>query len=409
MSEAASNHQSQPRLLAWPVAGIAFAACGALIGELHKGHWGVSAWISSNYLANYEDEFLKRALWGEIFTRLLPNPSQRWIDFAGTLVLALSVIATAYYLGASFRRIEANGTVITPRIARRWFWAIAACPAFFLQFGYDLGPLDQINLVLFLISIWLARKPGIGLRILILPLSVLAILTHEAYVLIHLPVVLGIMIVEGARAGTSRRLEASAMLLTASLAAFCAMMWGSASPETHARIQEAMRDARFDSLDVRHSTTIWVYSLRDTMAQTFARYTVLKGMVYTALFLGFGAAATWAYLRVLRPLNPSSDPETAPGTASREISPAERFLRFSPFVPLGLTLIGFDVGRWVAWMIVNQVFVALYLIETNPNRRAREKALAALPIHLGAVALLGPLGVTNALPLWVWIVRSLVR
>ena len=95
MSEAASNHQSQPRLLAWPVAGIAFAACGALIGELHKGHWGVSAWISSNYLANYEDEFLKRALWGEIFTRLLPNPSQRWIDFAGTLVLALSVIATA--------------------------------------------------------------------------------------------------------------------------------------------------------------------------------------------------------------------------------------------------------------------------------------------------------------------------
>ena len=37
------------------------------------------------------------------------------------------------------------------------------------------------------------------------------------------------------------------------------------------------------------------------------------------------------------------------------------------------------------------------------------KALTALPNRLGTVAFLGPLGVTNALPLWVWIVRNLVR
>lgn len=409
MSDAASNLQRTSRFLAWAVAGIAFAACGALIGELHKGHWGVSAWISSNYLANYDAEFLKRALWGEIFTSVLSHPSRRWIDLAGTLVLTLSVIATAVHLSASFRRIEARGAPILPAIARRWFWAIAACPALFLQFGYELGRLDQINLILFLASIWLARKPNRGARLLILPLSMLGILTHEAYVFLHLPVVLGIVTMEGARAGRSRRPEVAATLLASFVIAFCTMVWGSASPETHARLQEAMREARFDSIEVRHSTTIWVYSLRDTMAQTLARYTILKGAVYTALFLVFGALASWVYLRVLQPLYAIPGDQPRVQTAAGGIPAAERFLRFAPFVPLSLTLIGFDVGRWVAWMVVNQVVVALYLIEIHPNLGACEKALAALPRRLAAVALLGPLGVTNALPLWVWIVRSLVR
>jgi hypothetical protein len=51
----------------------------------------------------------------------------------------------------------------------------------------------------------------------------------------------------------------------------------------------------------------------------------------------------------------------------------------------------------------------LYLIETTDDALARATALGRMPRHAGAAALVGPLGVTNAFPLLVWIARSIMR
>lgn len=383
---------------------MVLAACGAGVGQLHKGHWGVSAWIASNYLANYDHEFLKRALWGELFTTIAPHPTPGWIDLAGSFLLLIAVLATALHVASSFERINraSPGAQSRQETWRRWFPALALCPALFLQFGYDLGRLDQLNLVGFILSIWLARSRDSWIRFLIVPISIVAILIHEAYLVVHLPVVIGILMVESLRSSKSDRRSATPsrsllipiLLLGSVTAALFVMTCGSANLETHARIRDAMRDAGFDATDTANSTTIWVYSLKDTIAQTFHRYSTLKGAVYTALFLSFGAAASWVYLRIVRGFDPPSR--------------TERYLVLSPFVVVTLLFIGFDAGRWFAWMAVNQVFVVLYLIETLDDRR-RAAALAMMPRRLGAAALLGPVGVASAFPLLGWIARSLIR
>lgn len=401
--------------IAWAVAGMLLTACGALIGLLHKGDWRVSSWIASNYLANYDDEFLKRALGGEILTALVPHPDQGLIDLAGVMVVTLAILATAIHLARSFGRIERRSWNVSEQIAveipRRWFWALALCPALFLQFGYDLGRLDQVNLVAFIGSIWLARSPHRWLRMMIAPISITAILMHEAYLLIHLPVVTGILLVEAARAGTgprvSRERETAIVVLGSLVAVFSVIVWGPADPGTHAHIKESMRAIGFDSLLTAHSTTIWIYSLHDTIAQTFRRYSILKGAVHTALFLTFGAVASWIYVRIVGALHAQNASRHGTTADAGLRGKSGRFLLFSPFFALGLLFIGFDAGRWCAWMAVNQVFVTLYLIEITDDR-ARATALARMPPHLGAAALVGPLGVTNAFPLLIWIARAII-
>lgn len=400
--------------LAWAAGGLFSAAVGIGVAQLHKGHWGVTAWSSSNYFANYDQEFLKRALWGELFTTLVPRPTRESIEISGSVVLALAILAVAFHLASSFQRIcrvsSAGGMDVRP-VRRLWFPALVFFPALFPQLGYELGRVDHLNLVGFVLSIWLARSRRRWMRFLTVPISVAAILTHEAYLIIQLPVVIGILTIESYRrtvfernsvplphsameARLPWRLEPAIMLLVCVAAAFVVLIFGSASIETHARIEDAMREAGFDMTVPGRWTTIWVYSLADTIAQTFHRYATLAGGVYFAVFCAFGAAVSWVYSRIVRALGVWSGPPE--GDLPKW---AKRYLVFSPFAVLILLFVGFDGGRWFGWMAVNQVFVSLYLIEIIPNDRRRAAALGMVPKRSWAAAFLGPLGVGHAFPL----------
>ncbi|CAH9018263.1 hypothetical protein [Candidatus Nitrosacidococcus sp. I8] len=139
----------------------------------------------THYLFNYQDGFIKRGLVGEIF---------RQLDFQMSYKLA-HVIGYCVFIIASFSLLIA---IICPF---KGYWQSTGFLLFFLfalsnsgtfqGFYRTLGHFDNINFILSLLCIFLIykiKKPPV--YILAYALMVIAILIHEAALLMFIPLVL---------------------------------------------------------------------------------------------------------------------------------------------------------------------------------------------------------------------------
>ncbi|MCA9729291.1 MAG: hypothetical protein R3E12_18175 [Candidatus Eisenbacteria bacterium] len=376
------------------------AAAGAGVGWLHKGDWGVSPWIASNYLATCRLEMLKRSFVGTIFTACVPHPTLHAIDLAGSCVTLLAVLAVSIHLASVAARWSARPR---PDEWLRWL-PLLACPALFWQLGYDLGRLDQLNLALFVLSISLARSRRSLARAALIPVTIVAIWNHESYLVLHLPVICAILLIEPARSVRAHIVPSIATGSAGLLAFAVVAIWGSAEAATRATLIDALVRIGLPAPEASAATTVWSYSFGDTVRQTLGNFATLRGLVHGLIFAGFTSLVIAAWFRVLGRIRFSANAHDR----SQQFDRFERWLpwivRTAPLCGLVLGLVGLDMGRWCAWTIANLIFLTLYLLDRE-DADGRHAALRVIPRPLRWSGILGPLGVTSAFPLLIAIVR----
>ncbi len=148
----------------------------ALLLDLFRGEPLIGDWVRVPYLLSYSHGFVKRGLLGTLLSTLHLTPS------TGTVlllyVLAFEAFLLLFYL---FVRREGRDNPLLPY----FFLLFLLSPATLFHMGDDLGRTDIYLYLLLLLSF---NLPGIAPL-----LTLLAILIHEGYVLMALPVlVLGL-------------------------------------------------------------------------------------------------------------------------------------------------------------------------------------------------------------------------
>ncbi|CAB1275727.1 hypothetical protein [Candidatus Nitrosacidococcus tergens] len=141
--------------------------------------------VYTHYLFNYQDEFVKRGLVGEILRQLGFQMSHD----------------VFYILAYSIFFLVCISLIIAITYPFRGYWRSTGCLLFFLfvffhpgtiqHFHSDFGRTDGINLILTLLCLFLVskiRKPYINIPICLL--MIIVILIHEATLFMYVPLVL---------------------------------------------------------------------------------------------------------------------------------------------------------------------------------------------------------------------------
>ncbi|MGH7383954.1 MAG: hypothetical protein ACREKG_02160, partial [Candidatus Rokuibacteriota bacterium] len=167
------------RFAPW-AAGLAAVCGGYATGD------GVSDWNVTHWLFTYDLEFTRRALVGTLVWGMVePDPDLARRLGVGLLIgcSAALILFAAWSLRGRPAAFRAGFAVLT-----------VACPATLTQFGYDCGRLDQLNLILFLAALVLIVRGPVAAPLGVALLTAIALLVHEAFLIIHVPVLVGMMI-----------------------------------------------------------------------------------------------------------------------------------------------------------------------------------------------------------------------
>jgi hypothetical protein len=314
----------------------------------------VDTWKLHQFVFTYDDlGFAKRALLGSVLglddVTSTESPAVRALSVVFLMAFSALLLAFSFSL---------------PRVYRL---LMVASPAVFLQAGFDLGRIDQLNyalLLLILLSPW-------RWAILAAPLMVLA---HEGVFLIHLPVLFaGHWLVHG----PSRAAAAAFALSAAALAAVLA--FGGLDPGLDVGgLYPAMTGSSYAMLSL---------NLSGNFAFVGERAAWANGFYWTCLVVAAAYAALTFLL--LRPML----------AGGRLLGSA---IYLAAFAPLLLSFVGIDWPRWVACVVVN-IFILACVAQAKagggsaPGRPSGAVKLGLIAAFAAAVA--GPVGDATPLPL----------
>jgi hypothetical protein len=334
------------------------------------------AYGPTHYFLSYEHGFLKRALLGEL---LLPL---RFISLHAILAIELVIFAVLVALTyIVFRRIL-FGSVQERALAA----FLLTGPALLPHFAYLSGDLDSLLYCCAVLAVAaFLQMPGTFATFCAIVLSIVALLIHEAFLLLFYPLLLAIMI------DLCRRHRLRAGLVVAQLVMIAAAMlvilhygkWSAPHPEYLAAAQQRT--------DMPLEGTVFLV-LSNTLQKQLRFVTALydkrliAGVLLSCLVsLPYFAVLVWLLRRAL---------------AARDYTIKSRWtLLLLLCAPLLLLPLGHDVMRWVAAVCVNISLFLLYLYQTGaPAERSTLTKWTATPLYgaLLAYALaLGPFGIAS--------------
>ncbi len=341
-----------------------------LAGTLHR------AYGPTHYFLSYEHGFLKRALLGEL---LLPLHHIGLHAILGIEVVIFAIVVAITYL--VFRR-ALFGSVQERALAA----FLLAGPALLPHFAYLSGDLDSLLYCCAVLAVAaLLEMPGTLGAFCTIVLSIVALLIHEAFLLLFYPLLLAIMIDlcrrHRLRAGTV--LAQLAVVTIAMLAILHYGKWSVPHPEYMAAAQQRTDMPLEGTVFLVLSNTLH-QQLRFVAALYDKR--LIAGVLLSCLVsLPYFAALIWMLRGTL---------------ATRGYTRKSRWtLLLLLCAPLLLLPLGHDVMRWVAAVCVNISLFLLYLYGTGePNERRALTAWTATPVYgaLLAYALaLGPFGIAS--------------
>lgn len=340
-----------------------------LAGTLHR------AYGPTHYFLSYEHGFLKRALLGE----LLPL---HFISLHAILAIELVIFAVLVALTyIVFRRIL-FGSVQERALAG----FLLAGPALLPHFAYLSGDLDSLLYCCAVLAVAaFLEMPGTFATFCAIALSIVALLIHEAFLLLFYPLLLAIMI------DLCRRHRLRAGLVFAQLVVIAATMlvilhygkWSVPHPEYLAAAQQRTDMPLEGTVFLVLSNTLQ-QQLRFVAALYDKR--LIAGVLLSCLVsLPYFAVLLWLLRRAL---------------GARDYTIKSRWtLLLLLCAPLLLLPLGHDVMRWVAAVCVNVSLFLLYLYRTGTRaERSTLTGWTATPLYgaLFAYALaLGPFGIAS--------------
>jgi hypothetical protein len=332
-------------------------------------------WKTSQYFFNYQElGFVKRALIGTILHPFPALQSIGWLFTIACLLIACFAALFAQALSDAVRDMPAR---------HRWM-LIAICvssPALFQRYGFDIGRFDVLGLAAALLSFTVIDR---GHFLLAGAISAMALLSHEAYAIIALPLLLGYCV---------RRPEFSlrraVMFLSLPTIAFAALTLRGTYGQGIDRLTACFAAsptymAATNGQVAVDSISVLTRSLRDNFEFTQKMFFEKRAYIHIPIILLWGAVMTWFFGMFYR-LN----------GLRRDV------LFYASFSPLLLSAIASDYYRWVSLAATNALFViVIHCRELRSNGTIAVIPTGAAAWLLLATALLGPISNTKSFPIF---------
>lgn len=374
----------QRRLQDWDFASLGFSLlpfflCLTFLGSNLAGRtYGPSHWF-----ATYQHGFLRRALVGEIFSRIgfLSSRTILGIELA-TFTLAFSLTTLV------FRRVL-FGSLAERRLAA----FLLAAPAFLPHMAFMDGELDNFLYLAILVgAVALIRLGNLAGLVIATASTLIGLLIHEAFALMFYPLILVLAADLVHRRRLMIRWAATHVALV--LASFLAIIHFGKLPGSPGQWISAAQQRT----DMRIDGTVFLVlecSLRDQLNFVRHLYTpkVVGSILLTlALSIPYGIVL-WRLVRT--------------ACIYRRYSIAHaRCLLVVFAAPLSLSLLGHDVMRWLSAMCINVSLYLLLIYRSTPRVGSSDtpdlhKALTAwtsLPVYAATllyVLALGPWGIAG--------------
>lgn len=335
----------------------------------------------THYFLTYQHGFLKRALLGEL---LLPL---HFISLHAILAIQLLIFGTLVAVTYIVFRATLFGTLEERALAA----FLLAAPALLPHFAYLSGDLDSLLYIATVLAVGaFLAMPAAAATVCAITLSIVALLIHEAFVLLFYPLLLAIMIDLWRR----RRLSAGALIaqLVVIAIVFAAILhygkWSVPHPEYLAAAQQRT------NMPLEGTVFLVLFStLRQQLHFVAALYTkrLLAGVLLSCLVsLPYFATLVWLMQCAL---------------ALRGYLEKMRWaLLLLLCAPLLLLPLGHDALRWISAICVNVSLFLLYLYIVGSEPAERRALTAALttwtttPLYgalLGYVLALGAFGIAS--------------
>jgi len=375
-SKARTARSNWARLAPWAVGAVA-----AINGFATAGR--VSDWNTTHWLFDYHLEFVRRGLVGSIVAAA-SEPSVEQIRQLAVGALVLSSAALVWFTTSSLRRRPdafATGLAILT----------VACPATLTQLGFDCGRFDQIDLILFLAALVVIERGASAAPLVVASLTVVALLVHEAFLVVHVPVLIAVMAHRSDR--SERRVDWGVVLVAAValVVGGLVLRFGSLEAVDHETYRDALISQHaLREKDVYYSTRVLYRELHENIAlatRTLPRRIFRWEALVVAAVL---APWLWAAIAALRSLR-------------SKIEPARRFGFWLPVIasasPLLLAVVGSDLFRWCSLSLLNLFVVTLLLIRTNPEAEfALRPGRGWIGLLVVVSWIVGPVGIDTPLP-----------
>lgn len=341
-----------------------------LAGTLHR------AYGPTHYFLSYRHGFLKRALLGEL---LLPLHS---ISLHAILAIELVIFAVLVAVTYIVFRRTLFGSVQERSLAA----FLLAGPALLPHFAYLSGDLDSLLYCCAVLAVAaFLEMPGTLAIFFAAALSIVALLIHEAFLLLFYPLLLAMMIdlCRRDRLRTGVVLAQLAVVVIAMLAILHYGKWSVPHPEYLAAAQQRTDMPLEGTVFLVLSNTLQ-QQLRFVAALYDKR--LIAGVLLSCLVsLPYFAVLVWLLRGTL----------AARGYATR----SRCALLLLLCAPLLLLPLGHDVMRWVAAVCVNISLFLLYLYRTGaPAERSKLTGWTATPLYgalLAYALVLGPFGIAS--------------
>lgn len=366
---------TNPRWQRW--AGRLLTALPVLASILWFGGAFHRAYGPTHYFLNYQHGFLKRALFGEL---LLPlHFISLHTIFAIEIVIFAAAVAVTYII---FRR-----TLFGAPEERAFAAFLLAAPALLPHLAYLSGDLDSLLYICAVLSIgaFLVTPAAVAVACAI-ALSIVALLIHEAFLLLFYPLLLAIMI-DLCRRHRLRTGVVIAQLMVIAIAFLATLhfgKWGVPHPEYLVAAQQRTNMPLEGTVFLVLSNTF-----RQQLHFVAALYTrqLIAGVLLSCLVsLPYFAMLVWLMQKVL---------------AVRGYANKSRWgLLLLLWAPLLLLPLGHDVMRWVSAVCINVSLLLLYLYSSgnDPAERRTLTAWTTTPLYpamLGYTLVLGAYGIAS--------------
>lgn len=305
----------------------------------------VDAFKTVHWVWNYELGFVKRALPGATAEWLL---GQRINGQDIILYISSTVVLTVFLAYAAFAAVVAYARP-TPRVAAIALSGALLQPAL-PNFAFDLGRFDAINFLLFLLACHAIVSGSRHLAVTaVATCGSVAMLVHEAFLIMHLPLLLAVLTmrlatVDGLR---GRSLVATVMIAAALPLAAFAIVWVLGSPSVPQTEWRAHWNAQLTQSNIYTDSALELHyagiaeDVRITTSY-FSLIGLIMGIATVAAATGV-AAAVWRYW----------------------IPDGIRWERLTCFVaalmPVLMFPLGLDFLRWSSAVTLNFLIAALCL------------------------------------------------
>ena len=339
--------------------------------------WDVG-WRTSQFFFNYQNlGFVKRALIGSL---LYPFPALRrgeiFLGLSAAFVCAFVALFTVLFL-RSIRLLERKSRLMLTAIC-------AASPALFLRQGFDLGRYDVLGLIAVIVSLFALDRGRWWLAGLA---SAVALLAHEAYIVINFPLVVAYALT-GAPALRANRRGLWLLLLPPLVTTVLLAVYGLYEPGLEALTRYFAGDPRYlaakgGAVDV-DAVAVLTRGMAENVDFVARMFWEKRAYLHLPVILAWGGVMTWFF-----------------HAFHRDNALKRGVLYYAAFTPLLLSAIASDYYRWVALAATNMFLVILVEID-----RLGQRGLAAtIPRRwpawlLVASALLGPISNTKSFPLF---------